>query len=88
MCLPAVLDISRYLFINAMTTISALVFLYSPQTLPASVSILNLDEAGELGPAAAMATLIVLSCLIVSLLYAVAARVLFRKHQAWRQFKR
>ena len=46
-CLPAVLEIARYLFINAMTTVSALVFLYSPETLPASVSILNLDEAGE-----------------------------------------
>jgi iron(III) transport system permease protein len=87
-CLPAVLDISRYLFINAMTTVSALVFLYSPQTLPASVSILNLDEAGELGPAAAMATLIVLTSLIVSLLYAIAAHFLLRRHQAWRQFKR
>lgn len=87
-CLPAVLDISRYLFINAMTTVSALVFLYSPQTLPASVSILNLDEAGELGPAAAMATLIVLTCLVVSVLYAVAAHFLLRRHQAWRQFKR
>ncbi len=43
-CLPAVLEISRYLFINAMTTVSALVFLYSPDTLPAAVSILNLDE--------------------------------------------
>jgi len=87
-CLPAVLDISRYLFINAMTTVSALVFLYSPQTLPASVSILNLDEAGELGPAAAMATLIVLTCLIVSLLYAIAAHLVLRRSQAWRQFKR
>jgi iron(III) transport system permease protein len=87
-CLPAVLDISRYLFINAMTTVSALVFLYSPQTLPASVSILNLDEAGELGPAAAMATLIVLTCLGVSLLYAVAGHFLLRRHQAWRQLKR
>ncbi len=87
-CLPAVLDISRYLFINAMTTISAVVFLYSPQTLPASVSILNLDEAGELGPAAAMATLIVLTCLVVSLLYAIAGHFLLQRHQAWRQFKR
>jgi iron(III) transport system permease protein len=87
-CLPAVLDISRYLFINAMTTVSALVFLYSPQTLPASVSILNMDEAGELGPAAAMATLIVLTCLVVSVLYAVAAHFLLLRHQAWRQFKR
>ena len=29
-CLPAVLDIAIYLFVNAMTTVSAVVFLYSP----------------------------------------------------------
>ena len=83
-CLPAVLEIARYLFINAMTTVSALVFLYSPETLPASVSILNLDEAGELGPAAAMATLIVLTCAVASLLYSLLTHFLFRRQQAWR----
>ena len=31
-CLPAILDIGRYLFVNAMVTISAVVFLYSPDT--------------------------------------------------------
>ena len=31
-CLPAILDIGRYLFVNAMVTISAVVFLYSPKT--------------------------------------------------------
>ncbi len=31
-CLPAVLDIAMYLFVNAMTTVSAVVFLYSPHT--------------------------------------------------------
>jgi iron(III) transport system permease protein len=87
-CLPAVLEIARYLFINAMTTVSALVFLYSPNTLPASVSILNLDEAGELGPAAAMATLIVLTSAIVSLIYSLSTHFLFRRHQAWRNAKR
>ena len=30
-CLPAILDIGRYLFVNAMVTISAVVFLYSPE---------------------------------------------------------
>ena len=84
-CLPAVLEISRYLFINAMTTVSALVFLYAPHTLPASVSILNLDEAGELGPAAAMATLIVATTATFSLMHALATHVLLRRHQAWRQ---
>ena len=87
-CLPAVLEIARYLFINAMTTVSALVFLYSPETLPASVAILNLDEAGELGPAAAMATLIVLTSATISLLYSLVTHLLFRRHQAWRQGQR
>ena len=49
-CLPAILDIARYLFINAMVTLSAVVFLYSPDTRLASVAIVNLDEAGEIGP--------------------------------------
>lgn len=87
-CLPAVLEISRYLFINAMTTVSALVFLYSPSTLPASVSILNLDEAGELGPAAAMATLIVLTTAVFSLLHSALTHLLLRRHQAWRSASR
>ena len=30
-CTPALVDIARYFFINAMTTISAVVFLYSPE---------------------------------------------------------
>ena len=57
-CTPALVDIARYFFINAMTTISAVVFLYSPETKVASIAILNLDEAGEIGAAAAMAVLI------------------------------
>ena len=53
-CLPAILDISIYLFVNAMTTVSAVVFLYSPQTTLASVAVLNMDDAGDVAPAAAM----------------------------------
>jgi iron(III) transport system permease protein len=33
---PAILDISIYLFVSAMTTVSAIVFLYSPHTTLAS----------------------------------------------------
>ena len=84
LCLPALLEIARYLFINALTTVSALVFLYSPETLPASVSILNLDEAGEIGPATAMATLIVLTSGLVSLLHALFAHFFLKRYQAWR----
>ena len=69
-CLPAILDIGRYLFVNAMVTISAVVFLYSPSTQLAAVAILNMDEAGEIGAAAAMATLIVASSTVVCIVYA------------------
>ena len=58
--LPAVLDIALYLFVNAMTTVSALVFLYSPDTTLAAIAVLNMDDAGDIAPAAAMATLIIL----------------------------
>ena len=83
-CLPAVLDIARYFFINAMVTLSAVIFLYSPDTKLASVAIVNLDESGEIGAAAAMATLIVATSTVVCLVYALVTRVLLRRTQAWR----
>jgi len=84
-CLPAILDIARYLFVNAMVTISAVVFLYAPDTQLASLAILNLDDAGEIGPAAAMATLIVAASTTVCILYAVITRFLLTRTQAWRR---
>ena len=84
-CLPAILDIARYLFVNAMVTISAVVFLYAPDTQLASLAILNLDDAGEIGPAAAMATLIVAASTTMCLLYALVTRLLLTRTQAWRK---
>jgi len=83
-CLPVLLDVSRYFFINAMTTISAVVFLYSPDTKLASVAILNLDEAGETGQAAAMAVLIAATSAVVTLLYLGLGRLVDRRTQVWR----
>jgi iron(III) transport system permease protein len=79
-----VLDIARYYFVNAMTTISAVVFLYGPQTTLASVSILQLDEAGALGAAAAMASLIVFTSAAVTALFFGAEWWLLRRTQRWR----
>jgi iron(III) transport system permease protein len=84
-CLPSMLDISRYLFVNAMTTVSAVVFLYSPATALASVAIVNLDEAGDIGAAAAMATLIVVTSGLVCVVYYFLQVWLDRRTQAWRQ---
>ena len=83
-CLPALLDVSRYFFINAMTTISAVVFLYSPDTKLAAVAILNLDEAGDIGPAAAMAVLIAGTSTVVIVLYMLLGKLVDRRTQAWR----
>ena len=83
-CLPAILDIGRYLFVNAMVTISAVVFLYSPATQLASVAILNMDEAGDIGPAAAMATLIVATSTCICVVYAAISRFIVTRTQRWR----
>ena len=83
-CLPTLLDVSRYFFINAMTTISAVVFLYSPDTKVAAVAILNLDEAGESGAAAAMAVLIAATSTVVTLFYMALGKFVERRTQRWR----
>ena len=83
-CLPSIIDISRYYFVNAMTTISAVVFLYSPKTMLASISIVHLDEAGNVGSAAAMATLIVATSGAITLLSFAAEALLVRRTQRWR----
>ncbi len=83
-CTPALVDIARYFFINAMTTISAVVFLYSPETKVASIAILNLDEAGEIGAAAAMAVLIAVASSIAMLFFMALAWWVNRRTQAWR----
>ena len=84
-CSPALVDIARYFFINAMTTISAVVFLYSPETKVASIAILNLDEAGEIGAAAAMAVLIAASSTVATLLFMALGRWIDRRTQAWKK---
>jgi iron(III) transport system permease protein len=84
-CMPAILDIAVYMFVNAMTTVSAVIFLYGPQTRPASVSIVNMDEAGATAAAAAMATMIVATAIAVKLGHLILERLVFGRLQAWRR---
>ncbi|MBI3456192.1 MAG: putative 2-aminoethylphosphonate ABC transporter permease subunit [Candidatus Rokubacteria bacterium] len=84
-CLPAILDLSLYLFLNAMTTVSAVVFLYSPDTTLASVAVLNMDDAGETASAAAMGMMIVYTSIAVRVLHALGTRTIARRAQAWRR---
>lgn len=85
LCLPALLEVSRYYFVAAMTTISAVVFLYSPETRLGAVAILNLDEAGDTAAAAAMAVLIALVSCVATLLYQVLGWWLAQRTQRWRE---
>jgi iron(III) transport system permease protein len=84
-CSPAILDIFVYLFLNAMTTVSAVIFLYSTDTKLASIAVVNMDEAGFTAAAAAMAMTIVASSALLKLLHILLSTALARTTQAWRR---
>jgi iron(III) transport system permease protein len=67
--MPTLLDIAVYLFVNAMTTVSAVIFLYGAHTKLAAISIVHMDEAGMSAAAAAMATMVLLTALGAKLLH-------------------
>lgn len=83
-CLPAILDISIYFFVNAMTTVSAVIFLYGSNTKLAAVSIVQMDEAGSTAAAAAMAVVIVATSVAVKVVHSLLTYQLRKKTQAWR----
>ena len=83
-CLPTIFDISIYLFVNAMTTVSGVIFLYTYDTTLASVSSIHLDEQGDVAGAAAMAMLIVYVSVFVRILHSILTKGVILKAQAWR----
>jgi iron(III) transport system permease protein len=84
LCMPAILDVSIYFFLSAMTTVSAVVFLYSTHTNLASISVLNMDDAGEFAHATAMAMVIVATCIAARIAHWLLTRGIHRRTQAWR----
>ncbi|MCS6995506.1 MAG: putative 2-aminoethylphosphonate ABC transporter permease subunit [Casimicrobiaceae bacterium] len=83
-CLPALLEVGGYFFVNAMTTVSAVVFLYAPHTQLASVAVLNMDDAGDIAPAAAMAVLIFATAALVRLAFMAVERWANARAGRWR----
>lgn len=83
-CLPAISEVMMYLFVNAMTTVSAVVFLYSPDTKLAAITVLNLDDVGDQAEAAAMAMIIVATSFTVRMMHAFLMKSLNARHSAWR----
>ena len=84
-CMPSIADIAVYLFVNALTTVSAVIFLYGADTKLAAIAIVHMDEAGVTSSAAAMATVIVVTALGAKLLHVLLDRVVFMRWQAWRR---
>jgi iron(III) transport system permease protein len=71
--------------VSAMTTVSAVVFIYSAENVLASISILRLDDNGRTAPAAAFGVTIVATSATLRLIQAVLMRGLLRRTQAWRR---
>ncbi|CAN7663826.1 putative 2-aminoethylphosphonate ABC transporter permease subunit [Bosea sp. LjRoot90] len=84
-CLPAILDIAVYVFVNALTTVSAVIFLYGADTKLASIAIVHMDEAGAIASAAGMASVIMLTAISVKLAHVGLDRLVFGRLQRWRQ---
>jgi len=81
--LPAIISVASYLFLNAMVTLSVVVFLFVPGNELASLSVMLLDDAGETAQAMAMSLLIIVVGLIAKGLFSLLTRGIERRSQAW-----
>jgi iron(III) transport system permease protein len=84
-CTPAILDVAVYMFVNALTTVSAVIFLYGAGTKLASIAIVHMDEAGTIAAAAAMATTLMATAIAAKLLHIVLNALVFERLQRWRK---
>jgi iron(III) transport system permease protein len=84
-CIPAIIEIFVYLFVNAMATVSAVIFLWGPDTKPAAVAVVQMQEAGFSSAAAAMALVILAVNVVVKVLQVSAGGTLDRLTQSWRR---
>ena len=73
-------DVFFYLSLNALVTVSALIFLYTPDTLPAAIAILHMEEAGYIASASAMGTLLLFTAFTVKLIHVLFKRIFFARN--------
>lgn len=84
MSINAILEVFNYFFVNSMVTVSAVVFLYTAKSKPASIAILNMDDNGDYAAAAAMSILIFLINIAVRTLYEVVNSAMHKKLDKWK----
>uniref|UniRef100_A0A7C4AGJ4 Putative 2-aminoethylphosphonate ABC transporter permease subunit n=1 Tax=Fundidesulfovibrio putealis TaxID=270496 RepID=A0A7C4AGJ4_9BACT len=82
-CLPAVVEIAQFFFVNSMATVSAVIFLYSADIPLASVAVANMDDAGDIAPTAAMSVLIVLVNIVARVVSGQLSSGLSQRSQSW-----
>jgi iron(III) transport system permease protein len=73
------------MFVNAVTTISAVIFLYGSGTKLASTEVVHMDEAGAIASAASMATIIMLAAIVAKALHLALDRLACARLQRWRR---
>jgi iron(III) transport system permease protein len=82
---PVILDIGTYIFVNSMTTVAAVIFIYSPQNKVASVAVIAMEDTGDIGAACAMAMMILYTSIAVKLAQTVLSKLLLQRFQLWRR---
>ncbi|MGL4855011.1 MAG: ABC transporter permease subunit, partial [Lentisphaeria bacterium] len=82
--LPAIIEIAIYFFASTMATVSAVIFLYTPNTMPATVAIVNLNDAGESAPAMALCIAIIAINIIAKIIAEISTKII-KKFQKYNQ---
>jgi iron(III) transport system permease protein len=77
---PSIISVGVFFFVRSMVTLSAVIFLVTPQTQVAAVSVLLLDDAGNANQAAAFSVCIMLVVAMALLLFQLALRISGRKN--------
>ena len=68
-----------------MTSVSAVVFLYSSKIMLASVAVFNMDDAVDIAPAAAMGMMIFNNNATVRIVYEIIAKKILVGFQNWQK---
>ncbi|WP_141692504.1 putative 2-aminoethylphosphonate ABC transporter permease subunit [Paenibacillus pectinilyticus] len=87
MCLPSIVEIAMFFFVNSMVTVSAVVFLRSADMNLAAVALVNMEDAGDVAAAAAMSMLIVLTNIVIRFAYELVLKKVKRRTAAWQNHK-
>lgn len=79
---PSVVSVGVFFFVRSMVTLSAVIFLITPSTQLAAVSVLLLDDAGNQNQAAAFSVCIMLVVIVVLVLFHGLMRLLGARGEA------